>query len=67
MTMTSPILPHLIADIVARRIQVIDLTHALTPEFPPIESWTPRPEEIGSGKFDTPWARMHLENASACE
>ena len=34
--MTSPILPHLIADIVARRIQVIDLTHALTPEFPPI-------------------------------
>ena len=32
-----------------------------------IERWTPRPEEIGSGKFDTPWARMHLENASACE
>jgi kynurenine formamidase len=34
--MTSPILPHLVSDIIAGRIRVIDLTHALTPEFPPI-------------------------------
>jgi kynurenine formamidase len=34
--MTSPILPHLVSDIIAGGIRVIDLTHALTPEFPPI-------------------------------
>jgi kynurenine formamidase len=34
--MTSPILPHLVSDIIAGRIRVIDLTHALAPEFPPI-------------------------------
>jgi hypothetical protein len=39
----------------------------LIPELGEIESWTPPPEVLGSGKFDTPWERMHLENASACE
>src|ERR1700730_9047554 len=34
--MTSPILPHLVSDIIAGRIRVVDLTHALTPDFPPI-------------------------------
>jgi kynurenine formamidase len=34
--MTSSILPHLVSDIVAGRIRVIDLTHTLTPEFPTI-------------------------------
>jgi hypothetical protein len=30
---------------------------------PPI--WIPPPLALGSGKFDTPWARMHWENFSA--
>jgi kynurenine formamidase len=34
--MTSPILPHLISDIIAGRIRVVDLTHTLEPRFPPI-------------------------------
>ena len=34
--MTSPTLPHLVSDIIAGRIRVVDLTHTLTPEFPPI-------------------------------
>jgi kynurenine formamidase len=34
--MTSSILPHLVSDIIAGRIRVIDLTHPLTPEFPTI-------------------------------
>jgi hypothetical protein len=36
----------------------------LTPEFAAIES---APEELGSGKFDTPWARMQPENATLRE
>lgn len=39
----------------------------LTPEPLPIEMWMPPPAVLGSGKFDTPWVRMHFENASACE
>ena len=27
---------------------------------PTPESWTSLPENVGSGKFGTPWARMHL-------
>jgi kynurenine formamidase len=34
--MTSSILPHLVSDIITGRIRVIDLTHTLTTEFPPI-------------------------------
>jgi hypothetical protein len=29
-------------------------------ELAPPESCTARPEKVGSGKFGTPWARMHL-------
>jgi kynurenine formamidase len=34
--MSSPILAHLVSDLVAGRIRVVDLTHTLAPEFPPI-------------------------------
>ena len=39
----------------------------LTPELLPIDNRMAPPEEIGSGKFDTPCARMQAENASASE
>jgi CheY-like chemotaxis protein len=36
-------------------------------DAPAPEIWTARPEKVGSGKFGTPWARMHWAQLShAC-
>jgi hypothetical protein len=37
-------------------------------ELDPPEIWTARPEKVGSGKFGTPWARMHFAqlNHASC-
>jgi kynurenine formamidase len=52
--MSSPILAHLVSDLVAGRIQVVDLTHTLAPEFPPIVL----PPEFGES------APMRIEEVS---
>jgi kynurenine formamidase len=65
--MTSSILPHLISDIAAGRIRVIDLTHTLAPEFPTIalppefgRSAPVRIEEIS--RYDSRGPAWHWNN-----
>ena len=67
--MTSSILPHLISDIAAGRIRVIDLTHTLAPDFPTIalppefgRSAPVRIEEIS--RYDSRGPAWHWNNLS---
>jgi kynurenine formamidase len=70
--MTSSILPHLVSDIIAGRVRVIDLTHALTPEFPPIvlppefgQSASVRIEEVS--RYDARGPAWYWNNLSLGE
>src|SRR5580700_4590080 len=67
--MSSPILAHLVSDLVAGRIRVVDLTHTLAPEFPPIvlppefgESAPVRIEEVS--RYDARGPAWYWNNLS---
>jgi kynurenine formamidase len=67
--MSSPILSHLVSDLVAGRIRVVDLTHTLAPEFPPIvlppefgESAPVRIEEVS--RYDARGPAWYWNNLS---